>query len=223
MQSLSLQDHTLDAIPHLDATLAGARALMDDLASWHEGKSHGNIKTFRKRSTEPGPDWHARISTHPPNQGSFDEFWTCLGIDHSLHEKEYIPEIHSAVHLRTFGSFQAWSLGYRFSPPVSNRTFTFLIASVLEESPTRQGYIITLPLDVSSDEELKSREPKGVRGRYVSVERLRQLDGEVEWSMATMSNAGGMIPVFLSESQMPSKISQDVPHVLDWIKKKREL
>ncbi|KAG8715068.1 hypothetical protein FRC09_016962 [Ceratobasidium sp. 395] len=110
------------------------------------------------------------------------------------------------------GSGPAWSLNYKFTPPISNRTFTFLIASVLEDTESRQGYVISLPLDVSSDESLASKEPLGVRARYVSVERVRELDGQVEWiytvSMATSSNPGGMIPIFLSDSQMPSKIAE---------------
>ncbi|KAG9078974.1 hypothetical protein FS749_008962, partial [Ceratobasidium sp. UAMH 11750] len=174
-----------------------------------------------KKTEGSGPSWFARTSIHPPADGTFDEFWNCLGVNHSAHEKEYIPDVQSAILLGTFGAFEAWSLGYKFMPPVSNRTFTILIASVREETEPRQGYVISLPLDVSSDEGLIAKEPKGVRARYVSVERVREVDGQVEWTMATMSNPGGLIPTFLSETQMSSKISEDVPHVLEWLKNKR--
>lgn len=87
---------------------------------------------------------------------------------------EYIPEVKSATMLGLYNGFegiislrffvyvfelnfnppsftncQAWTLGYRFMPPISNRTFTILIVCVLEDSPTRQGLVISLPLDVS--------------------------------------------------------------------------
>jgi hypothetical protein len=69
-------------------------------------------------------------------------------------------------------------------------------------------WIISLPVDLSSDPELAQLEEKGVRGRYVSVERLLELpDGKVEWRMATSSTPGGNIPTFVAERSMPSKIS----------------
>lgn len=139
-----------------------------------------------------------------------------------MHEQEYVPEVVSATALCSFEGFEGWTLGYKFTPPVSGRVFTVLIACVLEESPTRQGFVVSLPLDVSSNESLKAKEPRGVRGHYVSVERVKELDGQVEWIMATRSTPGGYIPSFVSESAMPSKICEDVPHVVDWLKAKRQ-
>ncbi|KAG8708914.1 hypothetical protein FRC09_000968 [Ceratobasidium sp. 395] len=196
------------AIPLLDPVLASAKELVDDIPSWRPGKTYHGVKTSFKKPEGSGPGWFARISLHPLAEGTFDEFWACLGENHSVHEQEYIPEIQSAIPLGAFGAFEAWSLNYKFTPPISNRTFTFLITSVLEETESRQGYVISLPLDVSSDEGLAAKVPPGVRARYVSVERVRELDGQVEWTMATSSNPGGMIPVFLSDSQMPSKIAE---------------
>ncbi|KAG8785396.1 hypothetical protein FRC12_017656 [Ceratobasidium sp. 428] len=232
MHTLSLEGLKPDAIPQLDSVLAAAKALLEDIPSgWRQGREYHGVKTS---SRSP---WFSRTSLHSPADGTFDEFWDCLGVNHSVHEQQYIPEIQSAVSLGTFGAFEGWSLLYKFSPPLSNRIFTLLIASVLEDTEPRQGYVISLPFDVgcsfawfinpgsrtkvSTNEELKNKEPKGVRGRYVSVERVRELDGQVEWTMATMSNPGGMVPLFLSNSQMPSKIAEDVPHVLEWLKGKR--
>ena len=43
----------------------------------------------------------------------------------------------------------------------------------------------------------------------MSVERLLELgDGRTEWKMATSSDPGGLIPNFLAESALPSKIAQ---------------
>lgn len=55
-------------------------------------------------------------------------------------------------------------------------------------------------------------EEKGVRGRYVSVESIKELDGgKVEWTMATSSTPGGNIPQFVAERTMPGKISEVRP------------
>ena len=113
-------------------------------------------------------------------------------------------------------------MGYKFMPPVSDRVFTALIACILDEAPQRQGFVISLPFDVSANEELKAKEPHGVRGHYVSVECVREVGDRVEWIMATKSSPGGLIPLLLTESQMPKKISEDVPHVVAWIKAKRQ-
>lgn len=47
-----------------------------------------------------------------------------------------------------------------------------------------------------------------MKGRYVSVERLKELEnGKVEWRMATSSSPGGSLPSFLVESSMAGQIS----------------
>ena len=72
------------------------------------------------------------------------------------------------------------------------------------------GYsiIVSIPVDVTGEEEYAKLEEKGVKGRYVSVERLQELDdGKVEWRMATSSTPGGNIPQFVADSSMASTIS----------------
>ena len=69
--------------------------------------------------------------------------------------------------------------------------------------------IISIPVDLSEDAELAKLEEKGVKGRYVSVELLKELDnGKVEWRMATSSTPGGNIPSFVAESTMASTIAK---------------
>lgn len=76
---------------------------------------------------------------------------------------------------------------------------------------------MSIPIDLSDEPELVKLEEKGVKGRYVSVERLQELEnGNVEWRMATSSTPGGNIPSFIAESTMDSAISQDVTHFLHW-------
>lgn len=52
-------------------------------------------------------------------------------------------------------------------------------------------------------------EEKGVKGRYVSIERITELeDGSTEWRMATSSSPGGSLPSWLVEGTMAGKISE---------------
>lgn len=52
-------------------------------------------------------------------------------------------------------------------------------------------------------------EEKGVKGRYVSIERIVELeDGSTEWRMATSSTPGGSLPSWLAETSMAGKISE---------------
>jgi hypothetical protein len=70
--------------------------------------------------------------------------------------------------------------------------------------------VVSIPVDLSGpdDEDLAKLEEKATKGRYVSVERLLELDDDtVEWRMATSSTPGGSIPNFITESSMPGQIS----------------
>ena len=57
-------------------------------------------------------------------------------------------------------------------------------------------------------QDVTKKEEKGVKGRYVSVERLKELEnGKIEWRMATSSSPGGSLPSFLVESTMAGQIA----------------
>jgi len=119
---------------------------------------------------------------------------------------------------------EIWTLHYEFpSFGVSPRVFTVLQVTHYDElSSPRTGLFITIPIDLSSDPELAKFEEKGVKGRYVSVESIKQLsNGNTEWRMATSSSPGGRIPTFVVESTMASTISADVPHFLRWLQTTR--
>jgi Protein of unknown function (DUF3074) len=69
---------------------------------------------------------------------------------------------------------------------------------------------VSIPIDLSSpgDEDLLKLEEKGVKGRYVAVEKLVELDnGNVEWTMATSSTPAGHIPTFVTEASLPGQIA----------------
>lgn len=63
-------------------------------------------------------------------------------------------------------------------------------------------------MDISGETELPKLEDKNVRGRYVSVERIMELEnGNTEWRMATSSTPGGSIPTFIVESTLPKQVA----------------
>lgn len=66
---------------------------------------------------------------------------------------------------------------------MSPRVFTQLLLKHLDDSnpSQRTGYIVQLPFDVEDDEELQVKQGKGVKGKYVSVERFKEDGDMIEW------------------------------------------
>jgi hypothetical protein len=69
--------------------------------------------------------------------------------------------------------------------------------------------VITLPIDLSSksDKDLAEMEEKGVRGHYLSVEHIHEVDGDkVEWRRLVCVDAGGMIPKYWAKRNVLSRM-----------------
>jgi len=229
----SLAPFKLSDLPAEETLITAAQRLMESTLTWKQGKTyHKVIKTYQSTQPTAASDgglasslqWHCRVSEHTPEEATFEQFWEKLGKNKAVNEKEFIPEIKEVKKVKEVSSTaQIWTLYYTFTPPVSPRVFTELQVVYLDEgsgdSP-KTGLVISLPIDLSSDPELAKTERKGVKGRYVSVERLLALEnGNTEWRMATASTPGGMIPNFVVESTMDSTIAKDVPHFLSWLHK----
>ncbi|KUI67348.1 hypothetical protein VM1G_02731 [Cytospora mali] len=71
---------------------------------------------------------------------------------------------------------------------------------------------------------LSAEKRKGVViGAYAAVERVRRLPGgEIEWVMATASDAKGVLPMWVQTRAIPGQIAKDVGLFLGWIAKERE-
>ncbi|KAF9469343.1 hypothetical protein BDZ94DRAFT_1348605 [Collybia nuda] len=207
------------AIPAEETILGVARSLIESTSTWTQGKTYKNVKTYhRSKTLEDGAPWHCRVSEHTSAEVTFDQLWGKLGKDKAINEKEFIPEVHKVTKVKEISPTSSiWTIYYTFTPPVSPRVFTVLQVTHLEETSPRTGIIISIPIDLSDNKDLEKLEEKGVRGRYVSVERIMELENdETEWRMATSSTPGGSIPSFIVESTMAGKISQDVPHFMKW-------
>ncbi|CAE6429804.1 unnamed protein product [Rhizoctonia solani] len=175
---------TINNIPPLNVLLEAANALLASTVRWPPGKTYydGLVQTFSHKEAS-GPSWHGRLSYHPIEQGTFHEFWEAIGTRHCQAQEEYVPELVSAAHLEPYleGDYNGWTFHYSYSPPVSPRTFTVLLATSLDDKPPRQGWVVNIPFNVGDNEGLKALEEKGVRGRFTSVDRLLEVDGKVEW------------------------------------------
>jgi len=218
---LSITPVKISEIPSEDTIISLGQALLDSTTSWKPGKTYqkGVVKTCsRAKGPQDGAPWHCRVSEHTPQDATFDEFWSKLGVDHAENEMKFVPDIKKVKLIKQISPTQAvWSLYYTFPPPVSPRVFTAVQTTWLDPNSPKTGLIVSIPVELSDEPELAKLEEKGVKGRYVSVERLQELEnGNVEWRMATSSTPGGKIPSFIAESSMDSTIAQDVTLFLHW-------
>jgi len=222
---LSITPLNISEIPSEDAILSAGRSVLDSVDTWKPGKSFANhtVKTFsRPKGPGDGAAWYSRLSEHDGSDVSFEEFWDKLGANKAENEKNFIHDIKKVALVKQISPNQSvWTLYYTFSPPISPRVFTVLQTTHLD-AENREGWVVSLPIDLSTDPDLAKIEEQGARGRYTSVERLKELpNGMVEWKMATSSTPGGSIPQFIVDRTMAGKISDDVPHFLKWYKSVR--
>lgn len=79
-------------IPSEEAILVAARELLDSTNTWKQGKSYhkNTVKTYsRPKGPGDGAAWCCRVSEHTSADATFDEFWSKLGNDKAMNEKEY--------------------------------------------------------------------------------------------------------------------------------------
>ena len=81
------------------------------------------------------------------------------------------------------------------------------------------------PPTTQKQENTRIADPKDkdtVKAAYVSVERIRKLGGDIEWIMATASDAKGVLPRVVQNMAVPGQIAKDVPNFLAWVARERE-
>ncbi|KAJ7741588.1 hypothetical protein DFH07DRAFT_55621 [Mycena maculata] len=209
---LTITELKPSAIPSDEDVMAAADELLESTSSWKKGKTyHKQVETYsRAKAPEDGAPWHCRVSVHKSEEATFDKLWSKLGKDKAINEKEFIPDIDKVTKVKEISATQnIWTLHYKFAPPISPRVFTVVQITRLNEVSPRRGTIVSIPVDLTEDPELVKLEERGVKGRYVSVERILELeDGSIEWRMATSSTPGGSIPTYFVERSMNGKIAE---------------
>jgi len=108
--------------------------------------------------------------------------------------------------------------------PLKNRTFP-VVQVAAELVGSKEFLVVSIPLNDFEKSPFAefARDKSLVVGYYVSVERIRILpdNGEIEWLMATASDAGGVLPSWVQNLAVPSQISKDVEMFLAWIPSQR--
>lgn len=87
-------------IPSTSDVVEAARNLIaSDLATqWKAGKTFDvklasnatirKVPTYSRKVGQKGETWFMRVTQHDKEDGSFDEFWQGLGVDHAEHEAQ---------------------------------------------------------------------------------------------------------------------------------------
>ncbi|ROW11496.1 hypothetical protein VMCG_01149 [Cytospora schulzeri] len=128
---------------------------------------------------------------------------------------------------------------HKIPPPLKPRVFSVvqLIASAVGggDGDESQGQgqdefvVVSVTVDDFAEGALKGRaelsaEKGVVIGAYASVERVRRLPspgGEIEWIMATTSDAKGVLPMWVQTRAVPGQVAKDVGMFLSWIAEER--
>ncbi|KAF5368595.1 hypothetical protein D9758_002447 [Tetrapyrgos nigripes] len=212
-------------IPLEDAVIAAGRELLASTASWKQGKTYRKVVKTLSRAKDPrdAAGWHCRVSEHKPEEAKFDEMWETLGKNNAMTQLQFVPEIKEAIKVKEISpTASIWSFTYKLPPPFSPRVYTVLQVTHLDDVSPRSVIVVSVPIDLSEDPGLAESTGKGVKGRYVVVERFMELEnGNTEWRMATTGTAGGSIPAAIVEWTMASKISEDVPNFMRWLRRRK--
>lgn len=109
---------------------------------------------------------------------------------------------------------------HRIDPkPLKNRTFP--VVQISASLGVEEFLVVSIPLyDFNKSPYAEAAKDKSlVMASYASVERIRVLpnNGEIEWIMATASDAGGVLPQWMQNLAVPGKVAKDVDMFLAWI------
>ena len=196
----------------------------------------------KKQRTET---WFSRRSCHKNSAekgtASWQEFVKAFYERHADTEHAYVPTVigvRRAIWWKTEGievevdgekwigiTCEVWEMKHRIDPKLlSNRVFpTLQIAARLDG----KDEVIFLQAPVAGFAESPyaeyARDKSLVVASYTAVERLRILpiSKEIEWIMATASDAGGNLPQFIQNLAVTGEIAKDVKMYLEWISSQR--
>jgi hypothetical protein len=141
--------------------------------------------------------------------------------------------------LTTF-AYPVYEMAHAFPFPLSPRIFPVLAVTANTTKPNSSFIVVQIPLDISTlplsfysngrnvrEGDSLQKKKKPVLGVYASVERVRKIEsgegeGEIEWAMATASDAKGWLPMAVQKLGVPGAIVKDVGFLIKWIAEKRE-
>jgi hypothetical protein len=203
-----------------------------------EGMSH--FSADRKDET-----WFCRRSCHKNKAqirtASWEEFTHSFKEHHAESEEAFTPTVIGAreamrwdttgIEVEVYG--ERWvnitvaveEMKHKIDPkPLKNRTFP-IVQVAADLAGTEEFVIASIPLiDFHKSPYAEfARDKSLVVAAYTSIERIRILptNGDVEWIMATASDAGGVLPQWMQNLAVPSAVAKDVEMFLAWIPSQR--
>lgn len=89
-------------LPPEDKLIAQAHAILETTDKWKQGKTfHKVVKTYsRPKFKGEIANWYCRVSEHGPEDATFDEFWSKLGVDKGTNEVKSVMTSVSGIKLR---------------------------------------------------------------------------------------------------------------------------
>ena len=131
-------------------------------------------------------------------------------------------------------SMRIYEMCHMLPIPLQPRVFAVLVAHA--KTGPDSFVVVQIPIDIKSvpaafysngrnvkegTSPEKRKEP--VIGIYTSIERCKLLEtGEVEWLMATASDARGVLPMWMQKLGTPPALVKDVGLFMKWIEGKRK-
>ncbi|KAH8910856.1 hypothetical protein BR93DRAFT_955887 [Coniochaeta sp. PMI_546] len=194
--------------------------------------------------------WACRVSVHrdaaADGTASWAEFRHAIKEAHAESEEAFTPTVVAArealawdcgrvppVRSRgeAWGAFTLRVEEVRHAvgrPVLRDRVFPVLqmTASVLGEAGEEGDEFVVVSVTVAdfggAAEAVHARGEGVVVGSYASVERVRKVEGgDIEWIMATASDARGVLPMWVQTRAVPGQIAKDVGLFLGWVKEER--
>ncbi|PKS10572.1 hypothetical protein jhhlp_002326 [Lomentospora prolificans] len=188
--------------------------------------------------------WACRRSVHEDTArkgtASWDEFVSAIKVHHAEAEEDFTPNIRrvhtplewdcSGVEAEEGGliwqdfTLKVHESKHNIGAPLKDRVFAVLQMTASAAGEAREFVVVSIAINDFSNapEAVLSKEKGPVVGAYTSVERVRKLDtGEIEWIMATVSDARGVLPLWVQAMAVPGQVAKDVSLFLSWIEKER--
>ena len=126
-------------------------------------------------------------------------------------------------------SLLVYEMCHAIPPPLQPRCFSVLVCTA---ATSETSFIaVTVPVDLKSSPAAfysngrntkegsdTQHRKKTVMGIYSAVETAYiATDGQIDWTMATASDAKGNLPMFAQKMGIPGAIAKDVGFFMDWI------
>jgi Protein of unknown function (DUF3074) len=212
------------------------------------GKELDKIQGMSQLSADRKDEtWFCRRSCHrnaaEKGTASWDEFTHSFKEHHYQSESAFTPTVIGAreaivwdtsnIEIEVSGGrwvnigLSVLEMKHKIDPkPLKNRTFP-VVQLTAALAGVQEFIVVSIPLtDFDSSPHAEyARDKSLVVAAYASIERVRILpsSGEIEWIMATASDAGGILPQWLQHLAVPGQIAHDVDLFLRWIPGQRKV